>query len=125
MNIILWIFQILLALHTAIGGVWKFSHSAAETMPSLAMIPDGLWLAMAGIEFLCAIALVLPAIKKQLGFLVPIAAMIIAAEMILFCALHLSSGDSNYNPVIYWLVVAAICAFIAYGRSVLKPLNLR
>ena len=27
----------------------------------------------------------------------------------------------NYGPMIYWLVVAAICAFIAYGRFVLKP----
>jgi len=29
---------------------------------------------------------------------------------------------ANYEPVIYWLVVAAIFAFIAYGRFVLKPL---
>jgi len=27
MNILLWTFQVLLALHTAIGAVWKFSNS--------------------------------------------------------------------------------------------------
>jgi len=41
--------------------------------------------------------------------------------MLLFSVVHLYSGDANYGPMIYWLVVAAICAFIAYGRFVLKP----
>jgi hypothetical protein len=41
MNILLWILQILLALHTAMGAVWKFSHSAEQTMPSLKAIPHG------------------------------------------------------------------------------------
>ena len=53
---------------------------------------------------------------------VPIGALCIAAEMLLFTGVHLFSGDSNYGQVIYWLVVAAICAFIAYGRFVLKRL---
>jgi len=41
--------------------------------------------------------------------------------MLLFCVLHISASESNYGPMIYWLVVAAICAFIAYGRFVLRP----
>jgi hypothetical protein len=36
---------------------------------------------------------------------------------------HIYSGYAEYGPMIYWLVVAAICAFIAYGRFVLKPFN--
>jgi hypothetical protein len=36
--------------------------------------------------------------------------------------LHVYSGDEAYGQVIYWFVVAAICAFIAYGRFALKPL---
>ena len=31
MNIFLWVLQIILALHTAVGAVWKFSHSAEQT----------------------------------------------------------------------------------------------
>jgi hypothetical protein len=73
------------------------------------------------IELLCALGLVLPAFNKSLGLLALIAAILIAAEMLLFCVLHISSGDSSYGPMIYWLVVAAICAFVAYGRLVLKP----
>lgn len=121
MNIFLWALQVLLAAHTAIGGVWKFSNSAAQTMPSLGAIPNAGWLAMAVIELLLSVCLILPAFSKKLGMLAPVAAILIAAEMLLFCALHLQSGDPNYSPVIYWLVVAVVCAFIAYGRFVLKP----
>ena len=121
MNILLWVLQILLALHTIIGAVWKFSHSAEQTMPSLKAIPHGVWLAMSVFELLCSLGLILPAFNKPLAILAPIAAACIAAEMLLFSGLHIYSGDANYGPMIYWLVVAAICAFIAYGRFVLKP----
>lgn len=57
------------------------------------------------------------------AILAPIAAVGIAAEMLLFCGLHLQSGDPNYSPLIYWLVVAAVCAFIAFGRWKLRPLR--
>ena len=120
MNILLWVLQILLALHTAVGAVWKLFNSP-QTVPSLSAIPHGAWLAMSVFELLCSVALVLPAFHKPLAILAPIAAAGIAAEMLLFCALHIYSGDANYGPMIYWLVVAAICAFIAYGRLVLRP----
>jgi hypothetical protein len=121
MNILLWVLQILLALHTAIGAVWKFSNSE-QAVPSLSAIPHGLWLAMSIFELLCCVGLILPALSASLGMLAPIAALCIAAEMLLFCVLHVLSGDPSYGPMAYWLVVAAICAFIAYGRFVLKPL---
>ena len=122
MNILLWVLQVLLALHTAIGAVWKFSHSAAQTMPTLKAIPHGVWLSMSALELLVSLALILPAFYKPLAILIPIAALCIAAEMLFFTVLHLNAGDSNPGPIIYWLAVAAICAFIAYGRFVLKPL---
>lgn len=121
MNIFLWVLQILLALHTAMGTVWKFSHSVEQTMPSLGAIPHGIWLAMAVIELTCSLALILPAFNNSLAILVPVAALFIAAEMLIFCGLHISSGDESYGPIIYWLVVAVICTFIVYGRFVLKP----
>jgi peptidoglycan/LPS O-acetylase OafA/YrhL len=121
MNIFLWILQILLAVHTAIGAVWKFSNSE-QTVPSLKAIPHGVWLAMIGVELLCSLGLILPAFKKSAAILAPVAAVCIGAEMLLFCGFHIYSGEANYGPIIYWLVVAAICAFIAYGRLVLKRL---
>ncbi len=120
MNILLWVLQILLALHTITGAIWKFSNSA-QTVPSLTAIPHGVWLAMSVIELLCGLALVIPAFSKKLGILAPIAATFIAAEMLFFCGLFIYSSDGNYGHLIYWLVVAALCAFIAYGRFVLKP----
>ena len=45
MNILLWILQILLALHTTMGAVWKFSNSE-QTVHSLSAIPHGVWLTM-------------------------------------------------------------------------------
>ena len=121
MNILLWVLQVFLALHTAIGAVWKFSHSAEQTMPSLKAIPHGVWLSMSVFELLCSLCLILPAFNKPLAILAPIAAACIAAEMLLFSGLHIYSSGSNYGPLIYWLVVAAICAFIAYGKVVPKP----
>ena len=116
MNILLWVLQGVLAFHTAMGAVWKFTKTPEQTMPSLKAIPPSVWLAMSVVELLCAVALVIPALRGSLAWVVPIAAAIIAAEMLLFCGLHLASGATGYGPMIYWLVVAAICAFVALRR---------
>ena len=122
MNVVLWVLQALLALHTAVGAVWKWSNSE-RTMPSLAAIPHGVWLGLSVVELLCVVALIVPAFSKRLAVLAPIAAAFVAAEMLFFSGVHLASGSTSIGPVIYWLVVAAICAFIIYGRLVLKPIH--
>jgi hypothetical protein len=121
MNALLWVLQVLLALHTIMGAVWKLSNSE-QTVPSLKAIPHGAWLALSVLELLCGLGLVLPALHKSLAILAPVAASCIAAEMLLFSGLHLRSRETNHGPMIYWLVVAALCAFVAYGRFVLRPL---
>lgn len=85
-------------------------------MPSLAAIPSGVWLAMSIVELLCAVGLVLP-----IGYVAPISALVIAIEMVSITGVHLLAGSSSYGPVVYWLVVAVVCAIIAYGRLALKP----
>lgn len=122
MNIFLWILQILLALHTIMGAVWKFSNPE-QTVPSLSVIPHSVWLAMSVIELLCSLGLILPLFNKSLANLAPSAAIIIAAEMLLFCVLDIFSGNPDWNHIMYWFVVAALCAFIAYGRFVIKPVQ--
>lgn len=117
MNIVLWVLQVLLALHTVAGAVWKF-FNAAQTVPSLKAIPPGVWLAMGAFELACSLGLVVPAFNKRLAILAPIAAACIAAEMLLFCGLAIYSGNADYGQVVYWLVVAAIGAFVVYGRFV-------
>ena len=123
MNITLWILQILLALHTIMGAVWKFSKNAEQTMASLKAIPDRVWMAMAIVELLCSLGLILPAFSKSIATLAPIAALFIVAEMLLFSAMHLSSGSGDYGPIVYWVAVAAVAAFITFGRFVLVPVN--
>lgn len=119
MNIFLWVLQGLLALHTLMGAIWKFSNSE-QAVGSLSAIPHPVWLGLSVIEIICVIGLILPALNKNWGITAPIAASIIAAEMLLFCVVHLISGDGSSSEIIYWAVVAIICAFIAYGRFVLK-----
>ncbi len=121
MNAFLLILQVLLAAHTAMGAVWKLSHSAEQTMPSLKAIPDPAWLGMAGLELLCALALVIPAVYRPLRLLVPIAASFVALEMLTYTGLHLFSGDGSLGPVIYWITVALICGFIAFKRLASDP----
>jgi hypothetical protein len=122
-NVLLWILQVLLALHTAIGAVWKFSHPEA-TVASLEAIPHGVWLGLGVGELLWALGLVLPAFRKTLASLVPIAAACIALEMLAFTVVSLASGAAERSQVIYWLVVAAVCAFVAWGRARSRPLGL-
>lgn len=119
MNILLWILQVLLAVHTVIGAIWKFSNSE-QAVPSLSAIPHEAWLGLGVIEILCALGLVLPVIKSLAG-LAPLSAAIITAEMLLFCGLHLISGVGESGQLVYWLVVAAVAAFVAYGRAELRP----
>ena len=121
MNILLWILQVLLALHTVMGAVWKFSHSEL-TVPSLSAIPHGAWLGLSVAELFFSLCLVIPAFYKPLAVLAPIAAAGIAVEMLFYCGVHLHSGVGFNGQMAYWLIVAVLCAFIAYGRSVLEPL---
>ncbi len=121
MNIFLWILQIVLALHTIMGAVWKFSHTAEQTMPSLKVIPHAGWFALAGVELLCALCLLLPAIYRPAGAYASFGAIGIAIIMLAFCAIELLSGNTNMSSIAYWLVVVTVCALIGYGRLVLRP----
>ena len=122
MNILLWILQVLLAVHTAIGALWKFSNPA-QGMPSLAAIPNAAWLGLGVLELLCSLCLVLPLLYKPGAILAPIASLVIAASMLLFSLLHWQSGEVNPAPLYYWLTVALLCVFISYGRLVLAPVK--
>ena len=115
MNIALWLLQTLLALHTLIGACWKWSNTA-QSMPSLAALPQAAWRGLSVLELLCVLGLVLPSFTRLPAGLVPLAALCIAGEMLLFSALHLRAGVTPHAPMIYWLVVAALCACLAYGR---------
>ena len=120
MNIVLWVLQILLALHTLVGAVWKF-RSSDRVVPSLREIPRKVWLGLSSFEILCSLGLVFPMVAAPLAMIVPLAAAGVGAEMLLLCGVHLRSGATRHGPMVYWLVVAALCAVIIVGRLVLAP----
>ncbi len=120
MNILLWILQSLLAAHTFMGAIWKFSNPA-KNIPSLAAIPVPVWTGLSFIEILCAAGLVLPALGARFAQAPAIAASVVAGEMLLFCVLHLASGEKGYGPLVYWLVVAALGGCVVLGRIGLTP----
>ncbi len=121
MNITLWAFQVALAVRTACGAVWKFSHTAAQTMPSIKAIPNGAWKTMAVTEILLAAGLVIPALGSPFGTLAPCAATAIGGEMLLLSGVHLRSGSKRMGPSGYGLVMAAASALLSYRRFVPKP----
>jgi len=121
MNIVLWVLQVLLALHTATGAVWKFSNT--EEAASLAALPHGVWMALAVLEVAVAVVLVLPAVGRSLGVAVPVAAAFIVAAMLLFCVVNLASGSADTGSIIYWLVVAVLAGFLAWGRFAAWPIR--
>ncbi len=116
MSKILWIIQILFAAHTGIGAFWKLGNAEAVA-PMFPMIPLEAWPVISVIEFAAALYLVAPLVKRSLGKYVPIAAGVIAAEMVIYCAMYLFSGFADYSPMYYWIAVAVVGALIAFGRK--------
>lgn len=122
MNILFWTLQILLALHTVLGGVWKFTNPVQTAVPTLAALPNGLWLTLGVLDLFAAAALVLPAFNREWGVFIVVAALFVTLEMILYGVVHLGSGHRFDASVVYWLVVAAVSAFLAWGRLAAHPL---
>lgn len=119
MNLFLWILQGLLAVHTLVGAIWKFSN-AETAVETLSMIPHPIWTTLSFFEILCAIALILPVFKKFSQRIAVLAAVGIAGEMLLFSLLHVNTGTEEHNPMFYWLGVFVVCVVVAIGRLKVK-----
>ena len=115
MNIVLWTLQFFLAFHTLSGAVWKM-FNPVETVPTLAALSQFGWMTLAGMEILCTVLLVLPMFRRRFMGLAIFASLLITVEMVIFSVTHAVSLSPDYSPVIYWLIVAAMAAFLAYAR---------
>ena len=117
MNIVLWILQILLALLFLFAGGSKFVMSA-EDMRKAA--PDAIQLPMMFIyligvcEVLGGLGLILPGITKIRRNLTPLAAL--GLTIIMIGAVVVTVMGPGVKYIVFPLVVAALCAFVAYGR---------
>ena len=125
MNILLWVVQVALAFLCLGGGTFKIFKidELQATVNAMRELPHGLWAVMGAVECLTGLCLILPGLLNVLPRATPIAAAVLAAQSLLISGLYLSYGDSA--PLPYSLIMAAMAAFVAYGRFVLKPFPAR
>jgi putative oxidoreductase len=115
MNIILWIFQILLALLFLMSGVTKFVMSPEEMLKNApTSLPYGFILFIGVCEILGAIGLVVPWLTKIKPGLTPLAAALLFLIMIGAVVVSLPGG---FAMAILPAVTGLMCAFVAWGRG--------
>ncbi len=123
MNIILWIIQILLALLFLFAGgsklVMSMEAMAAQSPPNAVQFSE-LFIRFIGVvEVLGALGLVLPPLLRRNQSLTPLAALGLLIVMI--GAVVVTVMGPGVRFAIIPIVVAVLCAFVAYGRSKLHP----
>jgi len=123
LHISLWIAQILLAAAFLMSGLMKLSQpieALAAQMQWPGQVPAGLVRFIGLAEVLGALGLILPAATRIKPGLTPLAAMGLIVVMVLASAFHLSRGEGQMVPAN--LVLAALAAFVAWGRTKKAPI---
>ena len=125
MNIALWIIQILLALLFLFAGGTKLllpiETLTAMGPPNQVVLP-GLLMRFIGVcEVLGALGLVLPGFLHIRPKLTPLAAA--GLLIIMIGATIITIMGPGVGPALPPLVVGFLCAFVAYGRTRLRPLS--
>jgi len=124
MNTFLWLVQAILALEEIAGGAYKIFNFNEMVLPAANMMSRAAWGAVGVFEIVCGLLLIVPAATKRMPGLTPLAAIAIVVESLGLAALYArySTAMVAANPLVYVLVAAVLAAFIAYGRSALRPI---
>ena len=125
MNVILWILQVLLGLLFIWAGGFKLvmpaSELAAQAATGGTALP-GMFLKFIGLcELLGGFGLILPGVFKTRQYLIPLAALGLLIIMIGAIVFVLMNGD--VATAVTNVVISLMLAFVAYGRSRLRPLG--
>ncbi len=112
MNFLLWVLQILLALWNLIGGVYTFFHYENLKGGWGNDLPKSVWMAIAVLQVLFALALLLPKLTL-------IAAIYLASNAFLGCLLF--AQYAGFPGMLWGVIPALLAAFVAFGRIALKP----
>ena len=123
MKVALWIAQALLALAFLAAGAMKLTQplaTLATSMPWTADVPGAIVRLIGLAEVLGALGLVLPAATRIRPRLTSLAAAALALVMALAAIFHLARGEAAMVPVM--LVLAALLAFVAWGRAARAPI---
>jgi uncharacterized membrane protein YphA (DoxX/SURF4 family) len=124
MNILLWVFQILLAFVFLSHGrlMWFLPAQARQggQMAYIEAIPSGLRRFTAIAESLAGVGLILPWLTGILPWLTPLAAMGLVLIMIGAVVVHIPRKE--YPNIVFNLVLLALAAFVTYERLVIGNL---
>ena len=128
MNAVLWTVQVLSGIFWTVTGFGKaccmdmtvWNHMLPQ-VPWFAAVPRPLFIFIGVCEFLGGVGLILPAMTGVKPKLTPIAAFGLALIMIIAAVFHIVRGEYNFFLPIN-LVLGGVCAFIGYGRLLLKPI---
>ena len=122
MNILLWVLQVLAALVYGASGVMKvfMFDEVSQGVPSFGALPREAWMALGILELVCTVGLIVPAAFRWRPALTVAAATALALESLVFIGVHARYGE--VTPIIMSGVLGLLMAFIAYGRTALKPI---
>jgi hypothetical protein len=122
MNILLWAFQLVLALLCLSGGAYK-AFKFDELANQMRSLSRGGWRALGVFEMVCGILLIVP-LTKWMPILTPLAATALALEALALAAVYsrYSLKLTAANPMVWSVVMGLMAAFVAYGRYALRPL---
>ena len=122
LNLTLWVLQVLAALLYGASGVMKvfmFDQISGD-VPSFGALPREAWTALGILELICAAGLVIPSALRWRPVLTVAAATLLSIESLVFIGVHVKYREAA--PIIMSVVLGLLMAFVAYGRSVLKPI---
>jgi len=125
MNILLWIIQVLLALMFLMAGgmkLWLPADVLQKMGPPSQILFPGWFMKFIGVcEVLGAFGLILPGVFKRQQYLTALAA--IGLTIIMIGAVTVTLMGPGFKFAIQPLITGLLCAFVAYGRLKVRPLQ--
>ena len=125
MNILLWVLQVLLALMFLFAGgvkLWFPIEALQSQGPPNQILFPGWFLKFIGVcEALGAWGLILPGIFRRQQYLTPLAAL--GLTIIMIGAVYVTLMGPGFKFAISPLITGLLCAFVAYGRWKVRPLQ--
>jgi putative oxidoreductase len=123
MNVVLWVFQVLLAIaFVAHGLLFLFPPPDIARMMNESL-PRWFQLFLGTAEVLAAVGLILPGLTRVMPWLVSWAAVGIMIVMVSATIYHVARNE--ISSAVVTLLLLAMAAFVAYMRSRVLPIRAR
>ena len=126
LNVSLWTAQLVLFAMFALAGVMKSTQPIAtlsQTITWAAELPVALVRLIGVSELAGAIGILLPSLTRIKPGLTPLAALGLAVVMLLALGFHIMRGEMNMLGMP--ILLGALAAFVAWGRSRRAPIKAR